>query len=482
MITHIVTVTSHRIREEVSRFMDRLMFAIGKQDPRFEGKPVLIGSAFEETKTHFPDEFDFNIVLTKFNKLCKVVASPVAPKGFVYLKARRRLKDNKEVVYARKESIEQDCFYDDKGGSSLKYWRHERFRERKTRIYARDEESGRKEKSIDDFFDKDGILNTYDVNREFFLTLQEVLNRTNFWENEPIFKLDFTEMGQFNNIFPGRICRNMKLIVNKAFEGRHIFRKISVDVVPCFHIDGWWPEDAMQNVRQAYKAEGCNLVIECPHRKYPWIPFSISPTVRISFGPAESRMIQASQPIAKAAYMVAKHIVGEPEQSYALKTALLYCIEAAGDTNHIYKTINARDLCAWVRMILLCFLHFSLEDHIPCYFMPTFHLPFIRSLQFDICRQTLKGAHMRLFGAGCLNDRDVEKVARCEAEAEEPVKRSVFHEIMRSYFVYWFTCDRLTDFEFRFPNPNPLSEEGFKREELIRTLRTSLKNRSFTLQ
>ena len=70
----------------VCDFMKSLTVEIGKRYHRFQGKLHHVGSSLEETKTENPDEFDFNIALVTFSRMC--VPVPTAEAGVFNLKLK----------------------------------------------------------------------------------------------------------------------------------------------------------------------------------------------------------------------------------------------------------------------------------------------------------------------------------------------------------------------------------------------------------
>lgn len=190
----------------------------------------------------------------------------------------------------------------------------------------------------------------------------------------------------------------LKLNLNQPINGQYLFKNISIDIVPCIHVDGWWPDGALSNLSYNLKVDGCNLVFDQPQRKYPWVLYS-QPYARISFAPAESRIIAKAPRVARAAYMVAKQLMKfEREQTYVLKTCFLYCLEALNNyyelhnnvdelveserynvgRENVYEEIEEVELSLWVERLFLCYLEFCIYDCFPCYLMPNFIFPFYK--------------------------------------------------------------------------------------------------------
>lgn len=311
------------ITQEVRQIVSDLSAEIKRRDSRFEVRPVLVGSAYEGTRLDLPDEFDFILILSKFSQMCQVHASPELPTGFVHL---------------RRKPSEGEA--EGRGGE------------------------------FDGFFTADGILITEKVIEQFRMILANVAtyvgSRRNYSWN--------WHFCSFNGLVfsPASTLEMRKLRFGDEEDRSGSVEAISLDIVPCFHIDSWWPDDALSNVSETVKSSGCILVFDRPQRKYNWVPYSES-CVRISFSPAESEMIKHAGSTAKQAYMIGKRLLkyAQCPPSYILKNSLLYCIEAfraadiAGEMS-VYQ---------WLDVLLSCQLGFVLRDLCPIYFMPTFHLP-----------------------------------------------------------------------------------------------------------
>ena len=167
-------------------------------------------------------------------------------------------------------------------------------------------------------------------------------------------------------------------------EGAFLFVNISVDIVACVHVEGWWPEDPLPvDISTAVKANGSTLIFDRP-RFDPSKPYCVTLAfsetfARISFAPLESRIIRESSPLIKAAYMVCKMILYfQSETTYQLKTCLLFCMEAFnaqnGSETRNEDEITPKQLAFWVERLMFCFMKFSRHDVYPCYFMPSFRL------------------------------------------------------------------------------------------------------------
>src|SRR6218665_19995 len=184
--------------------MNRLSEEIRKKDPRFECRPVLIGSAEEGTKIGLPDEFDFNFILTKFSEICEVVPSPEVPNGFVHLKRRY---NNEDFFPENHHPKNQEEF----GG----------------------------------FFNSCDLLLTQKIACRFTILYSQVMRDPAFWEKEEYFEWDpHNESGftyskkerKYNltaissDIAPSlHLCSTIQIRLNRSIEGRYMFTPISVD-------------------------------------------------------------------------------------------------------------------------------------------------------------------------------------------------------------------------------------------------------------
>ena len=74
-----------RVTEIISNKMkiivNHLVDAMAAIDPLLKARVISVGSGYEQTKIGYPDEFDFDVVLTTSSNTCEVSSSPVCPKG-----------------------------------------------------------------------------------------------------------------------------------------------------------------------------------------------------------------------------------------------------------------------------------------------------------------------------------------------------------------------------------------------------------------
>ena len=116
---------------------------------------------------------------------------------------------------------------------------------------------------------------------------------------------------------------------------------ISIDIVPCIHIDGWWPSGTLRSFKNLTKATadeltkyGCSLVFAQPSSVYHAARYR-NFSAQVSFSYVESRLIRNRPPVVRAAYMIEKLLVSNCPSRYAreylprrhvLKTAVLECL------------------------------------------------------------------------------------------------------------------------------------------------------------
>lgn len=376
--------------QDVRNFVEKILKSVAEMDPRFESSCILVGSAKENTKINEADEFDFDAILVKFGNLCQIDQLPDDPKGFVRLKKKF-------------------CGNEDNGS-----------------------------KDFENLFDKDGFLLTNEINWRFQTCVQTVLDERLFWQDEQRFVLDFDDEKAHLSL-PTRICATLILQVNEIADDEHVFRpkRISVDLVPCIHLDNWWPENAIFHDDSSVTTGGCNLVFDQPQKKCPWIPYS-APYARISFAPAESQLVADSPAVARAALMVAKHVVQKPKHSYVLKACLLYCLEAFnyGQKDKMdfdFEEVKKSDLKFWVQKILKCYLLFCLQDFVPCYFLPDFHLPF---------KLYTKSNHrlLKILGVNGINGLEIFADIMAKPHGYCSEISNVIYDIMDAYRFYWSVC------------------------------------------
>jgi hypothetical protein len=282
-------------------FFNRLAQAIRARNSLFECCVVAVGSSYEGTKIDYPDKYDVNFVLARFSSLYEVVTSSACPPGFVHL--RRNAKNiylsncqSKALVYSRIDEDDMDaCF----STIDCKY------------------------------------LNTMAVRREFERLVKKILREAEFWAKEKVFDIDMKCDRDLYVLRSEAVGVTIKLAVNAPIDGVHIFHTISVDIVPSLHIEGFWPEECIKDASDDLKTGGCHLILDGPHKLYPWMSNGSIPYACISFARAESHVIRSASPAAKAAFMISKHIIVEFRlfhdfgmlfTTHLLKIALFHCL------------------------------------------------------------------------------------------------------------------------------------------------------------
>ena len=153
-------------------------------------------------------------------------------------------------------------------------------------------------------------LNTSAVRREFERLVKLVLRGTEFMESETFFEVFLGYENDINlyNLRSNKVCLCLQFTINPLLNETFIFNQISVDIVPALYIKGYWPDEAVPEVSEDLKSDGCHLVFDEPFKLYPWISSSSIPYARISFARAESRIIRNAPPLAKAAFMIGKYL------------------------------------------------------------------------------------------------------------------------------------------------------------------------------
>ena len=101
-----------RLQTEVETFVNKLMAKVAELDPTFESEPTLVGSAREGTRAKLHDEFDFMIVLNKFQVMEDVHATHDRFPGYVRFQASKNSEEFRE--FCDEEDIVQPVFVKDR--------------------------------------------------------------------------------------------------------------------------------------------------------------------------------------------------------------------------------------------------------------------------------------------------------------------------------------------------------------------------------
>jgi len=373
------------IQSRVHNAMEELAKAISDHDHRFACEVYPVGSAHEGTKIGCCDEFDYNFVLTNLSSICEVSYSPESPPGFIQLKASAPVYDEE----------------------------------------------------LKSLFDQNGIINTRIIKLKFETLAKQILSSASFCE---LTDFEFTDPASIDylGVTPGNVSAKLhtqiKLTFTKPVNNHHVPHAVSIDLVPVLHINDWWPEDARR--KELCREGECLIVFTQPQSKYPWIGWT-EPHGFISFARAESRLLRECHPVAKAAYMVPKHMSQYYCQfkfcsSYVIKMALLWCLDEKEFTK--YRSSDGSDeveggeLLCLVQNILRRLLCFAAQDYVPAFFMPKYHQPVWLSERY------LKQYHMRLYQHG-LTYKDLFSLS--VEQSHDEVLLSIKSMFTFSHVMYW---------------------------------------------
>ena len=419
-------ITTLNIDDKIRSFMERLIVEIGRKDSRFEGKLSHVGSSFEGTRIYDADEYDFNIKLIQFSRLC--VPLPSIEIGFFYLKL------NPDIEHVDKLM------------------------------------------NFGEFFSPDGFLLTTLLNLKFEMILKEVLHDSEFWRKEPHFQLLNMTAEEEYRFTPAKAYTTLELrsltkLGPQATD--YFFPMISVDIVPSINIHEWWPDEALSIIQKFdtaiikdIMACGCSLVFAPSNTVYQEHEEEgyLNTSARASFSVSESHLIRNCPPVFKAAYMVGKWLVKYDAwrdtfldhssdfifSSHALKTAVLICLTDAGGmhiTNRImvndYDNLDFIELTKMVQKMLGLLLEFTLQDFIPTFFLPSFRQPvwkFEKSANYS---------HRLLQRFGI----DYKQLTRSNKNGETPEKlNKVKKGFALSHLIYWSVLNEGSDIHVNFPN------------------------------
>ena len=352
------------INRQVGIFMQKLTTEVRRRDGRFKGKLIQVGSSFEETKLREPNEFDFNIELVRFSRLCFPVPVNKA-NGFFSLQLNTDTRTD----------------------------------------------------NFNDFFSDDGFLLTTLVNLKFEMIVKEILHDASFWCNERYFECVGTEAKELYAFSSTKCAITVQLrTFRKLSKTENVFFDdvISIDIAPVIRIPGWWPNSdhhypPLENFDEAVANDvlkyGCMFVFAQPSKIYRAASYS-NTSAMVSFAFAESRLIRSCPSVIKAAYMVCKWLINNycdslPSlcefSSHSLKTAVLVVLSASAQkplTYGSYDDIDAEELTKWVGNICGCLVRFAVQDSVPSFFIPSFHKPvwkFERFQKFSSFRSRCSG-------------------------------------------------------------------------------------------
>ena len=347
------------------------------------------------------------------------------------------------------------------------------------------------------------------MRREFERLLKLVLRGAEFWKEETFFELSANYETNLYNLLTNKICIVSQFTLNPPINGAFIFYTISVDIVPSLCIKDYWPDEAVQDIGRDLKSDGCHLVLDEPHKLYPWISSNSIPYARISFARAGSRVIHNAPPLAKAALMIGKHLASFRENSndrdtashtretretasHTLKVSMLHClasiarcnIRRASSWSRDYNYLSHQELNAMVGRLLFSLLHLCCQDFMPTFFQPQHFLPPFSQSYW------LREPSMRLFSLG------MQQLHRIGSHVESPrvinlmqaeiFKRSTQNEykdrvsyfVMRSIFRTLFASEAESKVIDYGSFTNPLFEK-IHRARLINSIYSWKQERSW---
>ena len=152
------------------------------------------------------------------------------------------------------------------------------------------------------YFDSQDFLLCDLVNESFKATLITILHSSSLWSKvHGLELLGVTDSLQFLTTLKIRVTQ---------IGGCYYPLAVSIDIVPTLHIDGWWPDNARQDVDEELKRTGCRLIFVTPDDfsecYVPWTVLYYKPLARISFSVAESELISRSPQVVKDCLRIAK--------------------------------------------------------------------------------------------------------------------------------------------------------------------------------
>lgn len=332
------------VMHSVTTFINDVAKKICQLDPRFQANPVLVGSAYEGTRLEYPNEFDFLIILTKFESIVSAERHQTFP-GYVKFK---KLDDVDHKAY-------------------------------------------------DEFFNSDSILQPEIVKERLYALIIQATSYPDVWLNGVF---EYLKIRIENKLKSPAIA--VKLATNRLFSGTklyihhsyHMHHRLSIDFVPAIRFDEPLLPDASLATYAASR-----------HRDVPAHAYAIMKSPKYSFGREtnglcsasfvilESEIIRSAPASVKAAFMWLKHVnpradeqpmsknpvTGSQHKSlhkYMLKCSLLRCI-VEGDFNQVKEVdiVNASTLTACIRIILKRVWHVVTHDAVPSIGNPETHLP-----------------------------------------------------------------------------------------------------------
>ena len=255
-----------------------------------------------------------------------------------------------------------------------------------------------------------------------------------------------------------KLNTKIHLEFSKPPNGYHVPHKISVDIVPALHIDGWWP-DEMHRKDLCEEGDCLILFTQPQHKLYPWIGWT-EPHGFISFAPAESRLLRNYPCVVKAAFMIVKRMCLHFCQyklffSHIIKMALFWCMDKVDSSSKCsstnYQEVKEDELLLWVQNILRRLLHFAAQDFVPSYFVPKCHQP------IWLTERYLKQFHTHLYRHGLTSYTDLFSLN--EIQSSDYLLMSIKSLFVCSHLLYWIVLSDDDELKLFVPSTvNPLTE------------------------
>lgn len=291
------------IRQKVREFVHFILDKMGQEDTRFETDLIHTGSSREGTKVQDPGEFDFMCCLNYFSELCESTPkSELLYMGFAQLK----LKSQKRNAHTCK-----------------------------------------------DFFNEHDFLISEKIRERFHFLLQKVLHQRSTW------KLNFRKHIRFVSLHDFSDKPTVNLILEWA---GHMYKNltISIDLVPAFQTQGWWPMMGSTSrptlLTDEIQEQGCLLLAQhIVLEEFLDTVLDAETFLRISTAKAEGCVLSRLRIDVKKGYALAKAMCNP-----AICPPLRFMCDLSLSTTHLWAT--TADVVISSYMLKNCLLHVIEED------------------------------------------------------------------------------------------------------------------------